>query len=396
MHPSSLQSLNINRLFSYLLYGGPLAFAAVGYWLASDSSLYWTLVLCLLVGLSLIGLWKHHDSLDNPARTADTLAETDAASEPPRALYRGLDEACNGLMPLWLSHLEEVHNQTESSIQDLVLRFSTLIERLDHALHTSQQAGGTGADSQVQQTFGESRGILENIVVSLRHANAQKAHTLEMIELASSSVQQLQSMAVEVSRIADQTNLLALNASIEAARAGDAGRGFAVVAGEVRQLSHQSGDTGKRIRELVDRVTRSMQDTLSQAKATSEQDIASVAAAENDIGNVLERLQGVTQNMRESAEILQQESQGIRYEIEDILVALQFQDRVSQIMASVTGSIRDCHGALEQAIASHGQVPIDAEELLSAMRRTYTTREQRSKDTGVGQSDANDDDITFF
>src|SRR5690606_29486850 len=154
--------------------------------------------------------------------------------------------------------------------------------------------------------------ILEGIVVSLRQANAQKAQTLAMIEAVSGSVKQLQSMALEVSRIADQTNLLALNASIEAARAGDAGRGFAVVAGEVRQLSHQSGDTGKRIRELVDRVTQSMQDTLNQATVTSQQDTASVERAEKDIQEVLERLQKVTHGMQESTEVLQQESQGIR------------------------------------------------------------------------------------
>ncbi len=263
-----MRSINIWQLkrasiFSKLLYGGALAFAALGYWLASDSSLYWTLVLCLLVGLSLMGLWQQQNSPANTAAATDTSAETDPLTAQQAAPHTGMDEACNGLMPLWLSHLEEVHGQTETSIQDLVQRFSTLIERLDRAVHTSQQAGGTGADSEVQQTFAESRDILENIVVSLRHANAQKAHTLAMIEAASTNVQQLQSMAVEVSRIADQTNLLALNASIEAARAGDAGRGFAVVAGEVRQLSHQSGDTGKRIRELVDRVTRSMQDTLN-------------------------------------------------------------------------------------------------------------------------------------
>src|SRR5690606_15597665 len=157
----------------------------------------------------------------------------------------------------------------------------TLIDRLDHAVRASQEATGSGADSQVQQAFASSRKILEAIVVSLRNANAQKAQTLRMIEEVSTNVGQLQGMALEVSRIADQTNLLALNASIEAARAGDAGRGFAVVAGEVRQLSHQSGDTGKRIQDLVNQVTQSMQNTLDQATTTSQQDAATVEEAQN-------------------------------------------------------------------------------------------------------------------
>jgi methyl-accepting chemotaxis protein len=219
-----------------------------------------------------------------------------------------------------------------------------------------------------------------------------------MIEAVGNSVKSLQSMAVEVSRIADQTNLLALNASIEAARAGEAGRGFAVVAGEVRQLSHQSGDTGKRIREMIDSVTKSMQDTLSQARTTSQRDMASVENAENSINGVLTRLQAVTVGMQESSELLQQESQGIRSEVQDILVALQFQDRVSQIMTSVTNNMEDCFAELQQALTSNGQQTIEVERLLASMRRSYTTREQKQTDFGFTQSSqAQDDDgLTFF
>jgi len=383
-------------MLNYLLYGGILAFVALGYPFAKDFGFYWHLVLCLLVWSSLLALWKQRRN--TVAQPKILVSPTPDAEDTSPALPRsGLEEACAELMPLWLSHLDEVHSQTETAVQDLVQRFSSLIERLDHAVQTSQQVSGGSADSAVQQTFASSHGILEGIVVSLRQANAQKAQTLAMIEAVSGSVKQLQSMALEVSRIADQTNLLALNASIEAARAGDAGRGFAVVAGEVRQLSHQSGDTGKRIRELVDRVTQSMQDTLNQATVTSQQDTASVERAEKDIQEVLERLQKVTHGMQESTEVLQQESQGIRYEIEDILVSLQFQDRVSQIMNSVTGNIRDCQASVEEILASQDGKSIDTVQLLNAMRRTYTTSEQRKTDSGAGQAPADDDDnLTFF
>ena len=388
-----LSSLFTSRRFTLGFHGCALAVALIGLVGLQDSGPYRHLLLLLLLASSLLGLWRH-----GAASRAERAQSSQApADEPATVPGSGLDEACTELMPLWLSHLEEVRGQTESAIQELVQRFSNLIERLDYAVQTSQQASGVGGDSQVQKEFGYSRETLEAIVRSLKEATAQKAQTLQMIQSVNTSVGHLQAMAAEVSRIADQTNLLALNASIEAARAGDAGRGFAVVASEVRQLSHQSGDTGKRIRELVDRVTRSMQDMLGQAQSMSEQDTASVKSAEDNIGAVLERLQGVTVSMRDSAEILQQESTGIRQEIGDILVSLQFQDRVSQIMTSVTGNIRDCHEALLLSAASEGQQAIDSGLLLSAMRRTYTTREQRKGDTGVAPAGMdNDDDITFF
>lgn len=382
------------NLLTPLLYGGAILFAVGGFLLARDSMAYGTILHLLLIGICGFSLWRWSSAKNTKASEVKLAEPTQVSSQQPAD--SGLEQACNELMPLWLTHLEEVRSQTEIAIQELVERFSNLIQRLDNAVQASQHASGGGHDNQVQQEFAHSRELLEAIVVSLREANAQKAQTLNMIQQLSSDIGQLQSMAVEVSRIADQTNLLALNASIEAARAGESGRGFAVVASEVRQLSHQSGDTGKRIRTLVDHVTRSMQNMLDQAQAMSEQDEESVTGAEKNIRNVLDRLHGITNRMQESTEVLQQESTGIRLEVEDILVSLQFQDRVSQIMTSVTGNIRDCHEALLIAVDSQGEQPVDTERLLSAMRKTYTTREQRQSDSGYGHSDSSDDDITFF
>jgi len=387
-----LKKLSQNRsdMLNYLLYGGTLVFAAVGYAIGSDSDLYWTLVLCLLAWLALVGLWKQRQALPAPSAKEEQVS---LAPETPVVVpSSAFETACEELIPIWLGNLDEVQEQTETAIQDLVLRFSNLIERLDHAVKTSQQASGAGADSQLNQVFTSSRQILEGIVASLQNANNQNLQTLQMFETLSESVKQLNAMAVEVSRIADQTNLLALNASIEAARAGESGRGFAVVASEVRQLSHQSGDTGKRIRELVSQVTGAMQETLDQATVMSQTGTASIEAAENDIQSVLTRLHELTSGMQDSAEILQQESWGIRREIEDILVSLQFQDRVSQIMSSVTGNIREC----QEALAHNDGQGIDPEQLLASLRRSYTTREQREKDSGLTQSSHDDDNLTFF
>jgi len=44
---------------------------------------------------------------------------------------------------------------------------------------------------------------------------------------------------------------LALNASVEAARAGHEGRGFSVIATEIRRLAQQSGESVKRIKNLI-------------------------------------------------------------------------------------------------------------------------------------------------
>lgn len=73
-----------------------------------------------------------------------------------------------------------------------------------------------------------------------------------------------------IEKIASRTDLLALNATIEAAGAGEAGKGFAVVAGEVKQLSKQSREAAKRIREDIEQVVSANSEVTLSAERLDE------------------------------------------------------------------------------------------------------------------------------
>ncbi len=84
--------------------------------------------------------------------------------------------------------------------------------------------------------------------------------TIEAMQQIKNSSREIGDIIQVVNDIAFQTNLLALNAAVEAARAGEQGRGFAVVASEVRNLAVRTGDSSKKIEQLIkeslDRVIR--------------------------------------------------------------------------------------------------------------------------------------------
>jgi methyl-accepting chemotaxis protein len=185
---------------------------------------------------------------------------------------------------------------------------------------------------------------------------------------------ELQEMAAEVRSIAAQTNLLALNAAIEAARAGESGRGFAVVASEVRMLSQRSAETGKRIGERVGQIGSIMTSTLATAEEATVHDKHAVALS----GELVEHVLGHVRKLGESADSMHKHGIVVRHEVEKQLMALQFQDRVSQILDGVHGNI----DAMQQTLAQ-----IDAEALptsdewLEALNQSSNMQDQHYQRT---------------
>ena len=74
------------------------------------------------------------------------------------------------------------------------------------------------------------------------------------------SIEQVKDMAQGILQLTAQTKLLALNASIEAARAGVAGKGFAVVAEEIGKLSYESEQVVNEIQKMVENSNQSVSD----------------------------------------------------------------------------------------------------------------------------------------
>lgn len=294
--------------------------------------------------------------------------------------------------------IETVRRQTEEAISELAARFAGLVDKLTTAVLASDEAasgGGTQREGFVQ-VFDQGRADLNKLVDSLKFTTRGRGEMMQRIREMADTSEELVEMAEGVEKIASQTNLLALNAAIEAARAGEHGRGFAVVADEVRALSHQSGETGEKIAHTIDKVGSALKDTLDMVETSTLASQHIEREAEGKVHDVLERLQLVTDNLSNSTEILKRESVGIRNEISDILVSLQFQDRTGQILAQVRDSFHDIHKVIVDS-PDKGISTIQIENIMKALQRGFTTDEQRENFTGEEKgSQSRNDEITFF
>jgi methyl-accepting chemotaxis protein len=311
-----------------------------------------------------------------------------------------LNEVLLGAMPIWAKQVESSRQQTETAIVSLTERFTGISSRLQETVQASQQAAGELAGKNADgasQVLAQSDGELVQVIDSLKATQSSRDETLAQVRNLTAYTGELRTMAADVAAIAAQTNLLALNAAIEAARAGEAGRGFAVVADAVRSLSSKSSETGQQMSAKVDIINNAITQLVQAASSGADQDSNSVSTSESSIQRVLERFKDVTRRLAESAEMLQQESFGIRDEMTEVLVNLQFQDRVSQILTHVRDNIDELHAHLQQASQTPDQpVAIDARSWLSRMEATYATDEQRHTHRGGSGAPQHSQEITFF
>jgi len=314
-------------------------------------------------------------------------------------LFESLNELESAITSLWVRQIETGREQSEQAMIGLTVRFSGIVDKLDQTVKASGVTAGSGHNDQgLVAVFSQSEKRLQSVIGSMRevigHGNSLLGEVGNLVPF----ITQLESMATSVADIAGQTNLLALNAAIEAARAGEAGRGFAVVADEVRKLSSKSGETGRKISETVKMISLAISAAYETASSSAALDRQSEATAEGAIHEVLNNFKRVTHELADSADLLRESSAGIKNEVAEALVQLQFQDRVSQILCHVRDNINafpDYLKQSEQNFRIQGQLQaIDWSGLLQQLEKSYATTEERSNHSG--QSAAAEDEITFF
>lgn len=346
-----------------------------GIWLALFGALCLTVQLYLLI------------RSNASAESASTYSQFNQVDEE----YLKLQNLLIEVIPLWSKHIVQVKDISESSIHQLINSFSSMIQAFDQAGFGGVSGNTDTRNSDTTITLLQlCKKELAPVLESLAQMVKSKDELLNAIKDMSKASAELENLAHEVGQIAAQTNLLAINAAIEAARVGEHGRGFAVVAQEVRKLSLMSAEMGKKMGLRVSQVEDITKLALAAADRSAIQDkkvLEVSGAVVRDVLTHVETMGGAAEQMREHGNI-------IRKDVENLLIALQFQDRISQILHTVLDDLDKMAGT----VSSVPEQPApDSTEWLSHISATYTMSSQHRSHGNSGEIAENrDSEITFF
>ncbi|MFT5758200.1 MAG: methyl-accepting chemotaxis protein [Alteromonadaceae bacterium] len=358
----------------------------------SDSSLTLILAFILVFFEISLGYFKQKNSLNKNIQYTDSMSKIDqlaAELQQNKSTINSLKAIGSQCLPIWTKQIDDCIEISTHEMNELAQRFASIVndlrsivdEKGDDELSTAQ------IEERLDSTSKTFTKLLEMRVKSQE----------QIIEL-SNFTEKLEIMARDVGGIADQTNLLALNAAIEAARAGESGRGFAVVADEVRNLANRSGEIAANIIASVTNVNTQFNQISRNFSIDSENGNKLTEIADENIHAVIRQYNETKDARDKHADNLEQLSSHVGKEIENTLVSIQFQDRISQILDHVKGNLAQ----LSEQIEDHDNLNIQM--LLDQMAANYTTtseREVHRKLTGQeattdSEQESDDGEVVFF
>ncbi len=280
----------------------------------------------------------------------------------------------------WTAHVGLAQAQMGEAIGQLLGGFNQILSELDQLIlqpdHDRDDHAMTERVNMLAHCETRLLGLLQTLDGFVQSRDA----VLGSVRGLSQASASLRDMAEDVGKLARQTNLLSINAAIEAARAGESGRGFAVVASEVRRLSSESGQTGQRIGSQVQHFAEQMQTALAQADEQAVRGTSAIQSSEQTIRSVVSDVDVAVSQLHAQALQLRNRGELVKAQVQQLMLAFQFQDRVHQILDQVNSSIGSAVVRLQAALAE-GRVP-DAAEWDALLSAGYTTNEQHALANG--------------
>jgi methyl-accepting chemotaxis protein len=240
------------------------------------------------------------------------------------------------------------------AVPGLIQSFNGLREEL-----AAQSAELNEASGQMQGQGGSvgfltvMRGVMGEFVSDLVRVSYGSMKLVERVDALATDVKQIVGHVGEIESMAEQTRFIALNARIEAHRAGDTGRTFRVVANEVKLLAEQANVFSGKIRDIVNRTSTTLATAKESTIEMASHDLNSILEAQQSVLAAIEKLDATNTRVSNSL-------QRFNANVDTAIRALQFEDILSQLLASIESRLGNMQEVWLHWLAAQGSGSADA------------------------------------
>jgi methyl-accepting chemotaxis protein len=282
---------------------------------------------------------------DEPRREDDDGTVSDANIRKMRKMSSGI----NNLLSRWAqvssnsrssieevaTHVDDVISYSEKSIIDVSKNFINVTRKtrrqVDHALGLLERTRGgvdTKSESRSLPELVEAYEVMARQVVESLGRISETSQQLERRhEQVRENLKHIDTLLDQLSAHDSQIGMLALNTSVAA---GGAGADFVSVSDQIRTISLESKALTRDIRRTLEEVRGQSQETHGAVRQAVQQARDAASSAEAESGKLKA---GMLDNSRALEQTLAQISalgNEIQADINNIIVALQFQDITQQ------------------------------------------------------------------
>ncbi|MDX2021403.1 MAG: methyl-accepting chemotaxis protein [Deltaproteobacteria bacterium] len=217
---------------------------------------------------------------------------------------------------------------------------------------TASLAGDPGAP--LMRSTGK---LLDQFVDLVVCVGGNSMQIIERLMVLAGHVETMSKTTVGIDHLARESRFVAFNARIQTIRAGDKGRTFEVIADEVKRLASRSAQMSAHIRAEVLATAQNVDFIRESAAMLASHDMNTAIESRTRLLNVIERLDQVNLELQTTIG-----------EVSALVLtatrALQFEDRLSQIVHQATGTLESFAGlAMRGLHALEGKGGADAATL---------------------------------
>ncbi|MCQ8105232.1 methyl-accepting chemotaxis protein [Methylomonas sp. SURF-2] len=273
----------------------------------------------------------------------------------------------------------------------------TLVHDLDSS--TAKQQGTMG----FQQFAEETDSVLRFFIDHILQISKQSIEMVGVINDVGTNMAKVETLLVDVQKIADQTNLLALNAAIEAARAGEAGRGFAVVADEVRNLSKNSDKFSEEIKTVVNASKNNIQQAHTIIEMMASKDMNIALSSKDKIDSMMTSIASMNSKVSKSIAEVSALTGKVELSVNDAVRGLQFEDMCRQLIEFLQTNTQHFQAVADEVAIGMGVFKTTdsatwERQLDEGVKRLRSMREQwrSASSKAVSQSSVEEGDIELF